>query len=257
MSTCGAGLLLYDVFWVFGTPYFTGGESVMMTVATSSAVQGPTRLLFPKPPSLNPFADAGAFPFSLLGLGDIAVPGLLLGLCLRYDASRAVDLRPRAEGAISAIEQSLAKLPADANRQQHGEAAVDAAFEAYDRVADEDDAQRNATTSGSDADAVDASSADGGHRRRRPVSDAVMSQRRYFTPTLISYVVGLCGAFAVNAVTHAGQPALLYICPAMLATVLAVAASRREVGRLWSFLDLPSTPPPWMRDSEGGADAAK
>jgi hypothetical protein len=49
------------------------GQNVMLTVATSDAIVGPTRLLFPK--AMGGVGEAADFPFSLLGLGDVAVPG--------------------------------------------------------------------------------------------------------------------------------------------------------------------------------------
>ena len=79
------GLLAYDVFWVFASPAVVG-DNVMLAVATSDAVTGPTRLLFPRVPGGG--GEAANFPFSLLGLGDVAIPGLLAALALRYDASR-------------------------------------------------------------------------------------------------------------------------------------------------------------------------
>jgi Signal peptide peptidase len=166
------------------------------------------------------------------------VAGLLAGLCLRYDASRATDLRPRACVSMAAIEESLAKLPQNAQRREIGEAAADAAAKAYDSVADEDDARRDATTSGSEA------SDDGGPPPTRVVTDVVMCQRRYFAPVMAAYGIGLGMAFGINAATGAGQPALLYLCPLTVSAVVATAVSRREVGRVWSFLDLPSTKPP-------------
>lgn len=45
----------------------------MLEVATSDLVVGPTRLLFPR--SAGGVGEAADFPFSLLGLGDIAIPG--------------------------------------------------------------------------------------------------------------------------------------------------------------------------------------
>ena len=41
------GLLIYDVFWVFGSPSVIG-QNVMLKVATSDLITGPTRILFPK-----------------------------------------------------------------------------------------------------------------------------------------------------------------------------------------------------------------
>lgn len=79
------GLCLYDVFWVFGSSQVLG-ENVMMKVATSDIIMGPTRLLFPR--ELNGMGEAKDFPFSLLGLGDVAIPGFLVCLALRYDRWR-------------------------------------------------------------------------------------------------------------------------------------------------------------------------
>lgn len=70
------GLFFYDIFWVFGT-------DVMVTVAKS--FDGPIKLLFPRAfATLDTKAE-----FSLLGLGDIVIPGLFVALLLRLDAVRA------------------------------------------------------------------------------------------------------------------------------------------------------------------------
>jgi minor histocompatibility antigen H13 len=45
----------------------------MLQVATSDIIVGPTRLLFPRAP--GGVGEAADFPYSLLGLGDIAIPG--------------------------------------------------------------------------------------------------------------------------------------------------------------------------------------
>lgn len=69
------GLFFYDIFWVFGT-------EVMVTVAKN--LDGPIKLLFPR--SLIPHHDTGKIELSLLGLGDIVIPGFFLALLLRFDA---------------------------------------------------------------------------------------------------------------------------------------------------------------------------
>ncbi|CAL5425430.1 unnamed protein product [Camellia sinensis] len=66
-----AGLFVYDIFWVFFTP-------VMVSVAKS--FDAPIKLLFPTGDS--------ARPFSMLGLGDIVIPGIFVALALRFDVSR-------------------------------------------------------------------------------------------------------------------------------------------------------------------------
>ncbi|KAE9603766.1 putative presenilin/signal peptide peptidase [Lupinus albus] len=55
------GLFVYDIFWVFFTP-------VMVSVAKS--FDAPIKLLFPTSDS--------ARPFSMLGLGDIVIPGRMI-----------------------------------------------------------------------------------------------------------------------------------------------------------------------------------
>ncbi|DBB18529.1 TPA: hypothetical protein ACH3X3_000169 [Trebouxia sp. C0006] len=67
-----SGLFLYDIFWVFCTP-------VMVAVAKS--FDAPIKLLFPR--ALE--EGSKTMPFSMLGLGDIVIPGIFVALVLRYD----------------------------------------------------------------------------------------------------------------------------------------------------------------------------
>lgn len=66
-----SGLFFYDVFWVFGT-------DVMVSVAKN--FDGPIKLLFPAGT-----LDSGETQFSMLGLGDIVIPGIFIALMLRLD----------------------------------------------------------------------------------------------------------------------------------------------------------------------------
>ncbi|TMS13585.1 hypothetical protein E3U43_018660 [Larimichthys crocea] len=98
-------LLVYDVFFVFITPFFTkNGVSIMVQVAlgpdaTGEKTQGnmvevPAE---PQPPSeklpvvmrvprFSAWAqNLCAMQFSILGYGDIIVPGLLVAYCSRFD----------------------------------------------------------------------------------------------------------------------------------------------------------------------------
>ncbi|KAJ3225007.1 Minor histocompatibility antigen H13 [Chytriomyces hyalinus] len=75
-----AGLFLYDIFWVFGT-------EVMVTVAKGLDV--PIKVTFPK--NVTAIMEQGIFtskpdvPFTMLGLGDIVIPGIFVALCLAFD----------------------------------------------------------------------------------------------------------------------------------------------------------------------------
>jgi len=70
------GLFFYDIFWVFAT-------DVMVTVAKS--FDAPVKLLFPKD------IFAAEFQFSMLGLGDIVIPGIFIALLLRFDIKRIAN----------------------------------------------------------------------------------------------------------------------------------------------------------------------
>ncbi|XP_063953336.1 signal peptide peptidase-like 2B isoform X1 [Lytechinus pictus] len=79
-------LFVYDVFFVFITPHFTKtGESVMVKVATggeSASEQIPVLLTVPR---LCHSVFSVCNVYSMLGFGDILVPGLLVGFCHTYD----------------------------------------------------------------------------------------------------------------------------------------------------------------------------
>ncbi|KAL8864752.1 MAG: hypothetical protein Q9174_007235, partial [Haloplaca sp. 1 TL-2023] len=80
-----AALFFYDIYFVFFTP-------LMVTVATKLDI--PAKLLFPRPPgpdadpakqSLGPDADPAKQSLSMLGLGDLVLPGMMIGFALRLD----------------------------------------------------------------------------------------------------------------------------------------------------------------------------
>jgi len=67
------GLFFYDIFWVFGT-------EVMMTVATK--IEAPVKFLYYTVP---PDGIPREYPFSVLGLGDIVIPGLFVRMLGKMD----------------------------------------------------------------------------------------------------------------------------------------------------------------------------
>jgi len=96
-------VFVYDVFYVFISPLFMG-SSVMIDVATGGA-SGVNRGYCEKYPtdsacrgSLAPLPMLLALPwfndyrggFTMIGLGDIVLPGLLISFAARYDAARAL-----------------------------------------------------------------------------------------------------------------------------------------------------------------------
>jgi len=129
------GLLFYDVFWVFGTSYFFK-RNVMLELATKNS-KNPIRIVAERVIQIQPestldksivkelvlpgklvFPSYGYQGYSMLGLGDIVMPGILvsflytltsrvyyrtsllgyfLGLCM---ASLAIDLTGAAQPAL-------------------------------------------------------------------------------------------------------------------------------------------------------------
>jgi len=79
-----SALFFYDIFWVFFTP-------VMVSVAKN--FDAPIKMLFPR--NIFAWIKAGVLTtkgleFSMLGLGDIAIPGVYVALCARFDHFHAV-----------------------------------------------------------------------------------------------------------------------------------------------------------------------
>mmetsp|Transcript_7326 Transcript_7326/g.21650 ORF Transcript_7326/g.21650 Transcript_7326/m.21650 type:complete len:409 (-) Transcript_7326:8-1234(-) len=100
-----SGLFFYDVFFVFGT-------DIMVTVATR--IEAPIKLIAPNPPG-------SANPASLLGLGDVALPGLAVALLGRY-GDRLGDARWRTN-AVAAYAVGLC-LTFAANELRQGQPAL-------------------------------------------------------------------------------------------------------------------------------------
>jgi minor histocompatibility antigen H13 len=136
-----AGLFCYDIFWVFGT-------DVMMTVATK--IEAPVKFLYTAPPPVEG-AEPRSYPFSVLGLGDVVIPGLFVRFMSKVDSV----LEPQ--------------------------------------------------------------------------------KFSYFGASTFAYGAGLLACFAVNEITHAGQPALLYLDPACIGSALAVGAANGQLNELWNF----------------------
>ena len=87
-----AGLFFYDVFWVFGTE---------VMVAVAKGLNAPVKILFPKKLGVSPM------PMSMLGLGDIVIPGIFVALLLRFDHSRGLASQPYFRANLAAYVLGL------------------------------------------------------------------------------------------------------------------------------------------------------
>lgn len=141
----------YDIYFVFGT-------DVMLSVATQ--VDIPAKLMIPNSVSRSD----NSIKTSILGLGDLALPGAFISLCLRFDLFNFHKQNKNVE------------------------------FHHLQRFA-----------------------------------------KPYFIVSLVGYLVGLIVTFKVVEIYKVGQPALLYLCPAVVFSVYALALYRGDLKQLWSY----------------------
>lgn len=79
-------LFFYDIFFVFITPFLTmKGESIMVEVAKGGNTQEQLPMVLRVPHFNNESLSVCLSQFSLLGFGDILVPGLLVAYCHGFD----------------------------------------------------------------------------------------------------------------------------------------------------------------------------
>ncbi|KAG2180142.1 hypothetical protein INT43_003930 [Umbelopsis isabellina] len=83
-----SGLFFYDIFWVFGT-------EVMVSVAKN--FDAPIKLVWPRDIIGVLAGTLEKTEFSMLGLGDIVIPGIFVALCLRFDQHQAWQHNPKGD----------------------------------------------------------------------------------------------------------------------------------------------------------------
>ncbi|KAK6442094.1 hypothetical protein LTR95_001681 [Oleoguttula sp. CCFEE 5521] len=192
------GLFFYDIWAVFFTP-------LMVTVAKN--LDQPIKLLFPRPD--EPGKD-GADPvksYSMLGLGDIVLPGLVIGLALRFDL-HMYYLRKQRSLTITT---------------EAGETTTEVVKAEY-------------TTAtglfGSRLWTI------GVPANLKPAAlIAAAFPKPYFTASLIGYVIGMLTTLGVMTIFQHAQPALLYLVPGVLISTWSTAIVRGELTEFWNYTE--------------------
>ncbi|KAH4018768.1 hypothetical protein HBI09_189420 [Parastagonospora nodorum] len=195
-------LFFYDIYFVFYTP-------MMVTVAKSLDV--PIKLMFPRPaPANDPLA---APSHAMLGLGDIVLPGIMIGLALRFDLYlfylRQQKRTPAAtQGEADTIEKpvyhSLAGRWSD-----H--------FWTHSLMG------RPLWTTSAAKDS-------------KPEAPFTFP-KTYFKASLVGYVLGLLTTLGVMMIWNHAQPALLYLVPGVLGSLWLTALVRGEISLMWSYTE--------------------
>ena len=192
------GLFFYDIWAVFFTP-------LMVTVAKN--LDQPIKLLFPRPDQPGTDGKPPVKSYSMLGLGDIVLPGLMIGLALRFDL-HMYYLKKQKIAAKSA------------KGSEDGEDVVKADY-------------HNVTglwgsrmwTFGLGKSSLP-----------QPLVTAAFP-KPYFTASLVGYVIGMIATLLVMSIWQHAQPALLYLVPGVLISIWSTTLVRGEVQQMWGYTE--------------------
>lgn len=203
-------LFFYDIYFVFFTP-------MMVTVATKLDV--PIKLLFPRP-SEEPDVQSMA----MLGLGDIVVPGMMIGLALRFDLflyyshkgmqkaraedSKEKNIKPLYQPATGSWGERFWAPPVTPQKPE---------FEP-------------------------------------PYHDARSFPKTYFKASLVGYICGMIVTLLAMQYSNHPQPALLYLVPGVLISLWGTAFFKGEVRTMWEFSDANEEEDDGQEDQDGGSE---
>lgn len=189
-------LFFYDIYFVFFTP-------LMVTVATKLDV--PIKLLFPRPPTSR---DApGSVPLAMLGLGDIVIPGMMIGLSLRFDLFLYYKRKGAQMARLERSDQATVKPEYQSAIGAWGER-----FWAPPVKPLQPELQP-------------------------PYYDARCFPKIYFKASIAGYVVGMVTTLLAMQYSNHAQPALLYLVPGVLISPWGTAFIRGEIDTMWDFSD--------------------
>jgi len=197
------GLFFYDITMVFYTPY-------MVTVATKLDV--PIKLQF-----------SAAARKSILGLGDIVLPGIVMAFALRLDLwfhyQRKVKYE-ETELKVISKDPSTGEL-STTSQTKHRE--VKAPY---------------VSVKNGWADRVWSSNcAIFRSRQMPPEVSATRFPKTYFNATVIGYSLGMLVTLAMLLLFRRGQPALLYLVPGVLGSIYVTAFARGEIKKVWAYTE--------------------
>ncbi|MCJ1403617.1 hypothetical protein MMC11_006840 [Xylographa trunciseda] len=210
-------LFFYDIYFVFFTP-------LMITVATKLDI--PVKLLFPRPPGAND--DPNKKSLSMLGLGDVVLPGIMIGLALRFDLYLFYLKKQRRQKV--ALQDESDVQPAEIKRD--GVTASQSKVTKPDKKALPIEEVVKAKYR----------SATGGWGERYWLGSKAGSEggsfpKTYFHASIVGYVLGMICTLGVMHVYHHGQPALLYLVPGVLCSLWGTALIRGEIGTMWAYTE--------------------
>ncbi|GAB7361785.1 hypothetical protein MBLNU230_g1829t1 [Neophaeotheca triangularis] len=197
------GLFFYDIWAVFFTP-------LMESVAKD--LDQPIKLVFPRPEDPN---KPGQAVYSMLGLGDVVLPGMVIGMALRFDLylfylrkqTRIVDGQVNAKTKKLEDKMDKAEYISPRGRWSNWYWTRGNTF--------------RQTAWG-------------------PLHDQLAASafpKPYFTASMIGYIVGMIVTLAAMSISGHAQPALLYLVPAVLSSLWLTAFRRGEVKEMIEYTE--------------------
>ena len=209
---------------------------MMVTVAKSLDV--PIKLLIPRPPEID--EDTGLEKpqkHAMLGLGDIVLPGIMIGLALRFDLFLFYLRKQRKSGEILDKKEEAEKSP-DPKKEEYVSVLGKWGEHYWTR------SQPTILFP---------------YRRNRKdllINDATRFPKAYFIASMTGYVMGMIATlFAMHISDHA-QPALLYLVPGVLISLFLTAMLRSELGLMWDYSEATDEKEDGKKD-KAGADPLK
>ncbi|KAK0737466.1 signal peptide peptidase-domain-containing protein [Apiosordaria backusii] len=197
------GLFVYDVVMVFYTPY-------MIAVATK--LDAPIKLVFQNNKSV-----------SMLGLGDIVVPGMLMGIALRFDLyqfyKKQIKLEPVELVSETLAEDGTKSITTDTQERRVKAPFVDPRGQWGNRLW--------CTKFGSIFPIKEATS----------VWAATAFPKPYFYASMVGYTAGMMVTLTMLLVFRHGQPALLYLVPGVTGALWLTALARGELNDMWGYTE--------------------
>lgn len=236
-----ASLFIYDIYFVFFTP-------LMVTVATSLDI--PAKLLFPRPP--GPDGDPAKQHLSMLGLGDVVLPGMMIGFALRLDLylhylkqQKSVPVvnaggDSRDDEIITIVANKLTEIDNAANKD-NPKSPIQTEISASPSTYAPDPSTSTkiiikppflaATGHWGDSFWLSVS-----YESQDDASIAgTKFPKPYFYASLQGYILGMLLTLGAMQVTGVAQPALLYLVPCVLLYFWGMAVLRGEVRQVWRF----------------------
>ncbi|KAE8374800.1 signal peptide peptidase-domain-containing protein [Aspergillus bertholletiae] len=191
-----SSLFFYDIYFVYFTP-------LMVTVAKGLDV--PIKLVFPRPAA--PDAPPDAISLAMIGLGDIIVPGMMIGLALRFDLY------------LYYKKKGMQKAEAEGRAQEIVKPVYQSATGGW--------GERFWTSSIAPSQSA----------LEPPYHDARAFPKTYFKASMVGYVIGTLVTLIVMQCFDHPQPALLYLVPGVLISLWGTALVKGDLEDMRDYSD--------------------